>query len=937
MKRCLFCLVLLISFSLVPGMGHGLSTQASADPWQPVPGPYGGSVAALALSPDYATDHTLFAGLRGPGVYRSINGGNSWQQVSPAGWVVTDLAISPDYATDRTLFASHGLWTSGYHVQRTTDEGDSWQDVTPAWTGLPDQPHLAISPNFAADQTLFVLAGLQTFLSTNGGASFAQPGGWFATHSVVELAFSPDYGADQTLFALVPGDGLYCSTDGGSNWDPTALTGDLSTFALSPAYGTDQMLLAVTAADGQVQASTDGGDTWSPSTLTLDPAGPHSLLFSPTFAADQVILAASATDPGAYRSDDDGATWSPVGRYDPATPYLGGFVGGAVYALALSPNDAWDSTAFAGTSSGLYRSQDRGIHWYQRSNGLARLTVRSLALAPGNPDTMLAGTSYFEHLRFDTSTPGEYDGSLQLSVDGGQTWRDVSGHLEQVHKVAFSPAFASDQTAFAAAGTLGQHGYSDGGVYRSTDGGQNWTEVFGDRICYALAVSPNFAADHRLWLSAFTYSSAQGVYVSTDGGDTWTALAPAVHAQILVPSPNFSLDQTFFAGTADSGLQRSTDGGTSWGQVLALPVTALAISPAYGASRTLYAGVQENVTGEIYRSTDGGDTWQKLVTGIPANVGADSLNIAVLTFATDGTVVAGVYYGSEQGSGAVYRSTDGGQTWQIVGGGLDEYSVLALGTTPSHSLTFFAGTDGGLWQLSVPQGGPAEPGTWQSSGPRGGRAQALGISPDFESDGVVFGGEWTDERGGGQSGLGIMKSTDGGQTWQSSAGGTEGVMYSSAVHAFAFSPDFGSDQTLFAGTWGGLFRSTDGGQTWLWVGRLYSGPFGSISAVAVAPDFGSSAHVLAGSGWGGLHASEDGGITWTGHYTVSAASAIAYSPDFASDHTSFAGGWNGLYRPDPFCRRWCAVHLPRRRHELDQQHPARRAVPDQCPGHFARL
>jgi hypothetical protein len=60
MKRnILFSLILLASLGLLPHR----PIRAEAEPWSPLPGPYGGSVATLALSPDYATDHTLFAGL----------------------------------------------------------------------------------------------------------------------------------------------------------------------------------------------------------------------------------------------------------------------------------------------------------------------------------------------------------------------------------------------------------------------------------------------------------------------------------------------------------------------------------------------------------------------------------------------------------------------------------------------------------------------------------------------------------------------------------------------------------------------------------------------------------------------------------------------------------------------------------------------------------
>ncbi|RPI58223.1 MAG: hypothetical protein EHM56_02340, partial [Chloroflexi bacterium] len=585
---------------LVAAPGH-----AADGTWQPVPGPYGGSVAAVAVSPDYPVDHTAFAGLRSQGIYRTLDGGNTWHQVSPDGWVVVSLALSPAYAQDATLFATEGMWPTGYRVQRSTDEGLSWQDKSPPWTGLPNPPGLAISPDFATDQTLYVVGGTQTFLSTDGGDTFVQPGGWFATHAVAALAFSPAYPADDTLFALVPDEGLYKSVDGGTAWNPAGPGVLLSTFAVSPNYAQEPMLLAVGQADGQLYISHDGGATWSPGALTLGAGGQHTLCFSPTFGpGSPVVMAAGTADPGPYRSEDGGATWSPAGWYDPAQPYQGGFVGAGIYALALAPAGSWDSAAFAGTSAGIYRSYDRGVHWFRHDRGPARLNVRALAVDPEDPSILLAGASYYDQMRLDSGAAYEANGSLHLSLDGGQSWRDVSGRLERVQEVAFSPAFAEDGTAFAASGTLGQHGYADGGVHRSTDGGQNWEEVVADRICHALAVSPAYAADRTVWASEFTYSSALGLFVSHDGGQTWSPLAPGLHATILRPSPNYAVDRVLLAGTQDAGLQRSANGGLTWTGVLASPVTALAVSPAFGASQTAYAGVRADPTapGELYRS-----------------------------------------------------------------------------------------------------------------------------------------------------------------------------------------------------------------------------------------------------------------------------------------------------------------------------------------------
>ncbi len=878
----------------------------SSTEWQPLTGPYGGSVAALAISPGYPTDLTLFAGLRGQGVYRAYSDATPWQSVSPP-WHVVDLAISPDYVNDKTLFALSGLWTTGYTVHRSTDRGNTWQTASPAT--FSDALGLAISPNFATDQTLYLYTGSSTpgYISSDGGETFTPLGGWFTTHQANFLAFSPDFANDQTLFALVPFEGLYQSSDGGTVWTPTSLTGSYTALAVSPDFANDQILIA-TDTTGQLHRSDSGGASWTTPPLILGTGGQHTLRFSPTFASDQVILAASSSDPGPYRSEDGGLTWTEAGWYDPAQSHRNGMIGGSVFDLALAPTQDWSGTVYAATSIGVARSPYSGNSWNQRNNGLAPLTVRSIAAAPGNPDVLLAGTSYHENMRSDTGTPGEYDGSLQYSNDNGRNWKAVSGRLDRVQEVAFSPDFANDKTAFAAAGMIGQHGYADGGVYRSTDGGENWQDVFSHTAVTALAVSPNFANDQTVWIAASAYTGSLGIHRTQNGGLSWTQIAPTVHADNIVPSPNFAVDNTIFAGTSDGGLQKSSDGGATWAP-LATPtmITALAVSPAYGASQTLIIGAQPSVSDPsgIYHSINGGTTWDELATGIPTSQNGHNLTITTLEFASDGSILAGVQYGGADG--AVYRSTDGGMSWTAVANNLTDTQPFDLLTLPSGSFTIFAGVAGGLRQIEIEQGGPTEPGTWSSSGPRGGAAQALAVSPNFANDGIAFSGNWRATYQGSESGSGFVKSTDAGQTWAIKPVSSQSPYNGTAVHAYALSPNFPSDGIGFAATGGGVFQTDDGGESWHWLGGP-DAPFGFLGPIAVAPDFPSSGHVMTGAATYGdqLYLSQDGGLTWTMNITTSASAAIVYSPNFASDQTAFSAG-DGIHKSEDAGLTWTEV------------------------------
>ena len=103
---------------------------------------------------------------------------------------------------------------------------------------------------------------------------------------------------------------------------------------------------------------------------------------------------------------------------------------------------------------------------------------------------------------------------------------------------------------------------------------------------------------------------------------------------------------------------------------------------------------------------------------------------------------------------------------------------------------------------------------WRSNGPYGGNVQALALSPAFNSDGYAFAGGWLGD--GGTGGYGIMRTTDGGASWQPWGG--EGQRW--AVFDLAISPGFASDHTVYAGKEVGLSRSTDRGETWigLWDG-----------------------------------------------------------------------------------------------------------------------
>ena len=234
-----------------PILSLGAPAPSHEGGWRAI-GPEGGYIRALGVSPAFAIDHTLFAGTSSPagtccqsgGGFRSTDGGDSWQQFSQ---VLTEtsvlaLGLSPAFASDGTIFAS-----TRAGVFRSIDRGNTWQQLTSTSAGF-----LGLSPAFATDDTLFMGASGGVVRSTDRGDTWQQVNQGLTHTHVRALEVSPAYATDDTLFAGTVG-GVFRSTDRGDTWQEVnqELT-DINILALgvSPAFDTDGTLFAGTWGSG---------------------------------------------------------------------------------------------------------------------------------------------------------------------------------------------------------------------------------------------------------------------------------------------------------------------------------------------------------------------------------------------------------------------------------------------------------------------------------------------------------------------------------------------------------------------------------------------------------------------------------------------------------------------------------------------------------------
>lgn len=313
---------------------------------------------------------------------------------------------------------------------------------------------------------------------------------------------------------------------------------------------------------------------------------------------------------------------------------------------------------------------------------------------------------------------------------------------------------------------------SKAGLFRSADGGRGWQRVVAgpaDPAVVALA-----AAGHEV----FAATEGGRLYRSTDGGATWPELTSWAGFGVgvaLALSPSYAADATLFVATAD-GPFRSQDRGASWEianfGLLDVDTLCIAFSPTFAADETLWAGT---AFGGFFRSRNAGRSWRESGEGLP--------DAAVQCLAVD---EAGVLYAGTESDG-VFRSGNGGARWERAGVGLAGYSVNALAALPGSLL---AGTGLGLFRST--DGGDS----WQPCA--GGEVIAFALAG---RDGLALAGGWQ---------TGISASTDGGVTWQSANGG--------AAQLTAHTPPLAVlspwQELWVSDSDGGAAVSTDGGQSW---------------------------------------------------------------------------------------------------------------------------
>jgi len=605
--------------------------------WEMTNGPFSGMVYSLAVDPN--NSQKVFAALEEGGLFKSRQGGEDWERVEGE---LTDISISAvDVHIDSQAIY---VGTGSEGVYKSSDGGETWIQVS---NGLPIDPHtgeyyeifgITIDPTDA--NTVYALSGDRWYvcMTIDGGASWTRIDG----------------GAQP---------------QGGLPWDR------IEAFAIHP--GNNQWLYVGTYSNG-VWKSSDGGESWNEINGNLPPYIVHF----PCLAIDPEnnILYAGSRDYGLYKTLDDGTTWQPI-QVGPHTldEYWDAYV------LAMDPIDKSTIYTYVETvlpvqpaEDGIYRTFDGGDNWEKvafHENPDNYRPVREIAIAPSDANVVYV----------TTQGEGPFMTNDVLNVASVDDWARIDNGLVDLLVLAMILHRWDNKIVYAG---------TEEGLYKTTNGGITWERKgLRGRTVFALVSAPN---DSRIMYAA----TDNGVYKTTDGGDSWSEPGGYWFYSLAIGSLNPDVNIIYGGSSFGGGIYKAQDDGiTPWDQITweeknnglsdeEKYVQCLAIDPLNPS--ILYAGTGyirmpgPESAGKVIKTSDGGDTWERKVNGLPPDEPICSL---VMDMDPNNRQI--LYAGTHVG---FYASADGGDTWEFKDGGLGQRFVRSIAIDPMASNKVCAGT-----------------------------------------------------------------------------------------------------------------------------------------------------------------------------------------------------------------------------------------------------
>jgi photosystem II stability/assembly factor-like uncharacterized protein len=608
--------------------------------------------------------------------------------------------------------------------------------------------------------------------------------------------------------------GFYRTEDGGKTWRMVPWWVNQGSTVCRPIFHPTDANVVFASGKG-LMVSRDRGVTWS-ALLQKAPWGdqaPRELGID--WGNPKLMFAGFANE--AYVSSDAGKTWSKAA----------GVTGGALGFVVDQTSPADKRTCFVGTAAGIWRSDDGGRTWAEKTKGLPNKELHGFT---GGTDGEKKACVLYCTVA-SKAVGGKFEGGVCRSTDGGETWVSCMGQgiNATVGKKDEWGAGDIPQYEFIVCGeqkpavvyvTNRGNGYNPpyhSTVYRSEDAGNSWKAVLqGDPRWEGQNVELDWITCDMMWgwggeAEGFNinrlhpeeamFTDSGRIFITDDGGKRWRQAC-----SLRAP------------GQGEPGK------GQRWGSIgLEVTTTWDYVFDPHAPDRTYICYTDIGFA----RSTDRGQTWYYSPTGSPwgsnwyALVADPEVPGRLYGAATNRHDIpnwTNVYAGSEQAPGGVVVSDDYGATWKPANEGLPACPVTALvldPKSPKEARVLFAACYGqGIYKT-------ADSGkTWQKTGevptdPRNRHFYGLCLHPSGSLFATVTANRYQDRDNEFVPG-GLFRSDDGGKTWRS-------VMGNLTLHwATNVAVDPRDANVIYLGAYhaahglteGGLYKTTDGGATW---------------------------------------------------------------------------------------------------------------------------
>jgi photosystem II stability/assembly factor-like uncharacterized protein len=620
-------------------------------------GPEGGSIVVLEMDPNNSS--ILYAGTWGSGMYKSMDGGISWQVINQGlpFLYINSLAIDPQNPS--ILYA--GTYEHG--VYKTTDGGATWAATGPGLSPIPIVYTIAVDP-VTPDVVYCGTRNQQDgppwggglYKTINGGQTWVKSKLGIPEEWVYDIKIDPsDHG---TLYAATHSKGMYKSVSAGSYWEAVnnGIT-DLSTRSIVIDPTNPEIIYVGTWHYGGVFKTINGGDSWKAASsglyhkiysLHMDPKNP-SIIYAATYRK------------GIMLTENGGTNWHNTGLY----PDL-------VYNVMIDPNRT--RTLYAGTmGDGFYISYDRGDTWTSSNKGFRVTDVTGLAAdwtASITSTVSAADSQVTVNTGVDAIYTSVYGAGIYKTTDLGQSWLRVNSGMGEIWVHTLAMSHVNPQILYA--------GTDSTGFYITTDGGASW--IAGNNGL----PEPPAVATFDEWTDPFLRSDLfdQAFFEGVPDQDPSAVAATKIVSILSIGVDSFD-PNVLYLGTDGLGIYRSQNGGGHWSETKMKQHSIYAILSDPFTVDYVYAGC-DGASNTLFRSVDGGVSWTL------KNVGMAGLTVYALAADpfTSGTIYAGT-------SNGIYKSIDNAETWEPLG--LQGYIDSAVALSPSAPGTIYAGTSTGLF------------------------------------------------------------------------------------------------------------------------------------------------------------------------------------------------------------------------------------------------